>query len=678
MRQSSFICFFLLMLVCGYGQRALSDTLNLADSNYAMLQTVTVTATRTALDENLQPYHVASLRQADIALFAPRTSPEALMMMPGVFVQKTNHGGGSPFIKGLTGNQVLIMMDGIRLNNTTYRYGPNQYLNTVDIFQVDRIELAKGTGSVQYGSDALGGVLQLFTRLPVFAEKRKWGGSVQARLLSSSMEQSFRSEMQYSSKRLAFQVGLTKRAFGDLIGGDTTGRQYPSGYDETGIDGTMRIKLANKTLFTYGFQHLRQTEVPVYHKLVLENFARNHHALQERSLQYIRTESSFNHLLLHKLTFTASFQRSNEIRESAKKNSVITRRENDLVTTSGLTLVAESVKGIWSANSGVEYYADKVRSDRADYSSAGNKSLRGLYPDNASSESISIYSLHQLKFRKLVLHAGLRANQFFLQLFDSTLGNVRVTPNALVANLALSYQFNQQSSFFANIGNGYRAPNIDDLGSLGIVDFRYELPSTKLQPEHALHVEVGFRMVSKKSRFQFSAFQMELKDMIARVRVGKDSINSYPVYRKENIEQAYIIGAEAQMNFTFLKGLQIGSSITYTYGQNQTRNEPLRRIPPLFGNAFIKISSRGVDIQLVCQAAAKQDRLAQGDKEDNRIPTGGTPGWVISNLFVIKQIKNILLQAALYNIGNNDYRIHGSGINGQGRSLGLSMKFQIN
>ena len=98
----------------------------------------------------------------------------------------------------------------------------------------------------------------------------------------------------------------------------------------------------------------------------------------------------------------------------------------------------------------------------------------------------------------------------------------------------------------------------------------------------------------------------------------------------------------------------------------------------MFGNAFIKISSRGVDIQLVCQAAVKQDRLAQGDKEDNRIPTGGTPGWVLSNLFVIKHIKNILLQAALYNIGNSDYRIHGSGINGQGRSLGLSVNFQIN
>jgi len=70
----------------------------------------------------------------------PRTTPEALGDAPGVFVQKTNHGGGAPYLRGLVGNQVLVMVDGIRLNNATFRYGPNQYLETVDPANIDRLE----------------------------------------------------------------------------------------------------------------------------------------------------------------------------------------------------------------------------------------------------------------------------------------------------------------------------------------------------------------------------------------------------------------------------------------------------------------------------------------------------------------------------------------------------------
>ena len=79
-------------------------------------------------------------------------------------MQKTNHGGGSPFIRGLVGNQVLVLIDGIRLNNATFRYGPNQYLNTIDSWQIERIEVMRGSGSIQYGSDALGGVVNIISR----------------------------------------------------------------------------------------------------------------------------------------------------------------------------------------------------------------------------------------------------------------------------------------------------------------------------------------------------------------------------------------------------------------------------------------------------------------------------------------------------------------------------------
>jgi hemoglobin/transferrin/lactoferrin receptor protein len=301
-----------------------------------------------------------------------------------------------------------------------------------------------------------------------------------------------------------------------------------------------------------------------------------------------------------------------------------------------------------------------------------------LYPDDAKSKNISLYSLHQFKLNRFLLHAGVRYSQYFLQMYDSTLGNVRIQPNALVLNLAASFQINLTNTLFANLGNGYRAPNIDDLGSLGVVDFRYELPSSSLSPEKSLHTELGYKLVTRKLHLQVSAFRMQLNDMIARVRINKDSINGYPVYRKDNIEKAYVHGAEIQLIYQVKSRLELGLNMTSTFGHNQTKNEPLRRIPPLFGQLFVKYKLAGFELQLTNQAAAKQDRLAQGDKEDNRIPKGGTPGWFISNVFLLKQIRSIQLQAAMYNLGNIDYRIHGSGINGQGRSIGLSLKYAIN
>ena len=104
---------------------------------------------------------VSVLGNSRIRKTAGRTTPEIVAEMPGVMVQKTNHGGGSAFIRGFTGQHVLYLVDGIRLNNSTTRYGPNQSLNTIDPFTVRRLELLRGPGSMLYGSDALGEYLNM-------------------------------------------------------------------------------------------------------------------------------------------------------------------------------------------------------------------------------------------------------------------------------------------------------------------------------------------------------------------------------------------------------------------------------------------------------------------------------------------------------------------------------------
>jgi len=158
-------------------------------------EAVTVTAQgdqRRAFD---LPESVSSLESDELSRRALRSTPEALVGMTGVFVQKTNHGGGSPFVRGLTGNQVLLMVDGIRLSNSTFRYGPNQYLATVAAHSIERVEVVRGAGSTLYGSDAIGGVLNVLSREPHFTgSKTAVSGRVLLRGMTGGMDRTVRAE----------------------------------------------------------------------------------------------------------------------------------------------------------------------------------------------------------------------------------------------------------------------------------------------------------------------------------------------------------------------------------------------------------------------------------------------------------------------------------------------------
>lgn len=169
-----------------------------------ILAEVVITANRYESFQLKTPEAIRSLNYKSIQNYQSRTSPEALMLTPGVFIQKTNHGGGSPFLRGVTGNQTLLLIDGIRLSNATMRYGPNQYLNTIDVFSLEKFEVLRGSGSVQYGSDAVGGTIQAFSRALDTTLQQIWGGTVLSRLATQGMERSVHGRVNFSNKGVAF------------------------------------------------------------------------------------------------------------------------------------------------------------------------------------------------------------------------------------------------------------------------------------------------------------------------------------------------------------------------------------------------------------------------------------------------------------------------------------------
>ncbi len=674
-----YLSILLLIPVIGFSQKQN----NIVDS--VLLKEVIVTATRQKASIINLPFSINQITANDIQTAAFRTAPESLVGATGVFVQKTNHGGGSPFVRALTGNQNLLLLDGIRVNNSTYRFGPNQYFNTIDVFSIAKMEVVRGTGSVQYGSDAMGGVIQVFSKPAKFQTAKTWSGIGMVKMVTGDMEYSGRAELDYGSKNFAFHIGGSSRNFGDLIGGDTTGVQSPSGYKEQAYDFQAKWKFKNESVITVASQQVVQKEVPLYHRVKLENFSFYNFAPQVRGLHYAKLEIPGKSSLVSTASFTASYQQTKEIRKYLKNGNANQFEETDKVKTFGLTAEIHSkIKENWTAISGVEWYHDLVSSNKQQISVSTGSVLkqRGLYPDQATSANFSVFSLHQINLHQFQINAGLRYNSFAIHIQDTAagvnqLGAVTVKPASLVTNLSLLYQLGNNQSFYASFSTGYRAPNIDDMGTLGLVDFRYEVPAYGLKPEKSYNTELGYRFRGKRLQSSIALFYMQLKDLVTRVQVPGQQIGGYNVYIKENSQESFIRGIEMDMTYQFSKSWTLKAGYSQAYGQNTSRNEPMRRVPPMNGQVQLQYQHKTWTASIENLFASKQDRLAQGDKDDNRIPKGGTPGWNLINLYAGYGFGKVQIQTAIVNVFNVDYRMHGSGINGAGRNLNLSIIYHF-
>ena len=646
----------------GFGQNNHPDT----------LANVVVSASRQQVSALKTPYSVSVLQSKDIEKLAPRATPDMLSNIPGVFIQKTNLGGGSAFVRGLTGNQTLLIIDGIRFNNSTFRYGPNQYLNTIDPSIISKVEMLKGSGSVQYGSDALTGVVNFFTLQPEFTAQKTFGGQLSARVATQGMELSEQIKMTYASENTGIVFVAANKQFGDMVRGGGLGLQRPTGYNEWNFFGKIRQQISKTWILEGLIQTTQQTQVPVFHKVQLENFKINEMDLQKYQRSYLKAIGQYENPIFKKIEISVSQQTSFEQRKLQKNGSTTLRAERDEVNTLGvLADIQSQFSAIWSAHSGIDYFKDQVNSTRQDINLTNNliKPLRGLYPNDAGYQYQSIYSIHHLDLDAWQVESGLRFHQNVASLPDTTLGLTKVKSSALVYSLGVARAISQGISIYANTSSGFRAPNMDDLGSLGIVDFRYELPAFDLKPEYSQNYEIGIKISKAKFFQELTIFQTKLENLITRVKTT-NVLQGYPVYEKRNVDKAFLRGGEWSGRFDLSNSVSAKANISYVYGQSVTLNEPMRRIPPLHGGFNLSYSRKNLFVNSELLFAASQDRLSAGDKADNRMNPLGTPGWAIINVqanYLFNSHLSISLQAQ--NIGDVDYRMHGSGINGVGRSL---------
>lgn len=647
-------------------------------------KSIVVTATKNKLVSHKIPEAVSVLTEEELRINAPRSMAEALIGVPGVWMQKTNHGGGSPFLRGLTGNQTLLLVDGIRLNNAAFRYGPNQYFNTIDIFSVSQVEVIRGKGSVLYGSDALGGVINIVTKTPqFFTGKPRLEGRGRLKFMNKGMEQAGGGELEFQSQNFAIFGNVNHKNFGDLYAGGELGYERPSGYNETGTNFKAKLRIADNWLISSSFNYLIQNDVHRYDQIAQRGYEIYKFDPQVHRLFYFKIEYFGDSPIFKKVSFTASNQLSDETRITQKQESFTLNTENDVVKNYGFTLDNYSeFNEYWNAISGIEFYSDLIHSTRleTDTETGEQTEKRGLYPDNSKMKNFAIFSQHTLRFENIYLQLGARFNVNQINSVDEEFGEVTLKPQSVVGNFSFQYLPNLSDNFIFSVNTAFRAPNINDISSFGLFDYGIEIPSENLSPENTLTFEGGYKKLTDRFSFSLFVFNTRLKDQIVRVKAdynGEDFIDGEQVYTKENLAKSNIFGIEAESGIKLNSQFSLISSITWLYGKNLENDEPMRRIPPLNGKLALRYSKSRLLAEAEFLFATKQDRLSNGDIDDHRIPDGGTPGWDIVNLKAGYSWNKISLHAGLQNIFNQAYRIHGSGVDGFGRSVWISLQFEI-
>ncbi len=648
------------------------------------------------------PRSVSVITREEIRRRNYRTTPEALNELVGVLVQETNYGGGSPFIRGLVGNQILILIDGIRLNNAIFRLGPNQYLNTVDINQIERIEVVRGTGSVLYGSDALGGVINIVTKSEKAGEGRiDLQGRSFVRYASADQGTIGRVEFRGSGRPWGLIGGLSYKKFGDLRAGRGIGLQTYTGYDESDADFKLNLRLKEGHQVTAALQHVRQTDVPRTDRLASGVNLKYEWNPQARDLAYAQYEASDLGSLVNTVRLALSYQtQSGTVQTILTATPDVQDEYFDRVNTLGASFQLSSTLGKRQLLTyGVEYYGDRIASSKVnvDFATGTETQAEGTFADGSTYRSMGAFLQDEIQvYRPLSLVLGARYSRFRVRanLDDPNTGSleIRSTPHAVTGSAYALCRLTDKVTATLGVAQGFRAPDIDDLTILGSFSSGFEVPNPDLTPEQSINYEFGLRVQHSRYSGSVYYFFTDIQDMIVR---GAGEFNGLPfmdyngngiqdpgeedVYQRRNLGRARIQGSEAEGRLRILPFLTAIANLAWIRGDDLAADTPLRRMPPLRGKLGLDWSTtKGMWIEVYSLFAAKQDRLAPGDVSDPRIPDGGTPGYLTLNLrggIDIRPYGNFTLGCE--NVTNQAYRLHGSGIDGPGINLVIGYELPV-
>ena len=708
------------------------------EENTDALEEIVLSVSKFGQKKTQVPQQIVSFTSKDIAYTNPQTSADLLEKTGKVFIQKSQLGGGSPLIRGFSTNRLLIAVDGIRFNTAIFRSGNVQNVISIDPFTVHQTEVILGPGSVIYGSDAMGGVLNFYTQNPTFSftDSTALSGKIVSRYATANQEKTNHISFNVGQKKWAALTQISYSVFDDLRMGtngptdylrtqfvDTSNGQdqivnnpnpllqKPTAYNQLNLKQKIRWLPTNHWDFLLGITYTATTDYPRYDRLIrLDNN-------QLRSAEWVygpqkgfQTALEINHNAnkwYDKKKTIVSYQRFAESRRN-RDFGTPTRFEN-FETVHAWTAASDFSKQLGQTKLfyGGEYVYNLVNSAgfQTNLTNQTTQTATPRYPDGATWQSAAAYtSLQQQYHNKLALHAGLRYNHIWVNavfpeaFYALPFQNTSLSTGAITGGLGLAWNPNKTVGWKLNVSTAFRAPNIDDIGKV----FDSEpgsvvVPNPHLKPEYAYTSDLALSLnFNERVKLEVGTFYTMLTDALVRRNFevnGQTEIEFQgelsTIQALQNAGTARIYGLETALRIQFTPQLELASQFTITEGTQDELDGtrvPVRHAPPPFGNTQLKFENKRLKLEafVVYNGQFDFNELAPSQQNNAFLYAKDVDGnpfapkWHTLNLASSYTLaSNWQLNARLENITDQRYRPYASGIAAPGRNLIVAAQYSF-
>jgi hemoglobin/transferrin/lactoferrin receptor protein len=642
------------------------------------------------------PYSIEIIKQKDIEFTNPATSGDLLSNTGQVFVQRSQAGGGSPSLRGFEANKVLLVIDGVRMNNAIYRGGHLQDVMTIDPNMLERTEVVFGPSSTIYGSDALGGVMHFYTKNAQFStdEKMLVKANAMVRYASAAQEKTSHLDFNLGWKKIASMTNITFSDFGDVRSGSNklTGytnvwdRNYyqdrinerdtmiknsdnnvqkGSGYSQVDIMQRFNIKTGQYMVHNLNFQYGASSFLPRYDRLNGDyksgkfKFAENGYAPQKRLLAAYTLNYDGKTTISDNVKVILAYQKIDQDRITRNFQSLNRKTQQEDVTVLSANVDAfKLIKEKHEVRYGLEFTHNDVQSKASfkNISTTIETAADTRYAGGGSTmTTFAAYASHAWEVSKqFVITDGVRYTNTSLssKFTDTTFFKFPFTTanqknQALTGNIGFTWKLDNDYKVSILSNTGFRSPNVDDMSKVFESSTYVVVPNPTLKPEYTYNFEMGISKVWQgKYKFDLTGFYTNLTNalVVADFKLdGKDSAmyngSMTKVKATQNADNAYIYGVSAGVQFDFNERVSFKSVLNYTYGRYISSNLdtviPLDHIAPLFGQTSLTYKAKGFDGEFFIKYNGKKslaDYSPSGEDNLQYATVNGMPAWFTLNI----------------------------------------------